>query len=215
MNYYEVYEAIDSRFLDLYSRIESPDLAQVEEARKELSNLSFRQFIDWHGPLATVMLIKHIKFEEIFDNLRRYRSETDCYKDFERMADSWPSDFVRKNIGKFARLYPEEFGVVLKAAKKSIEVPNDIEFLFNTGISYAYFYNTFKESSLWKESCDYPEVLFKCFEIFEKHGLCKWRIKTDFLYDIRPQWKIDQMVNPDRWTPYLVSEPGYATARDS
>ena len=148
MNYYEVYEAINSRFLDLYSRIESPDLAQVEEARKELSCLSFRQFIDWYGPLATVMLIKHIKFEEIFDNLRRYRSETDCYNDFERMADSWPFDFVWKNIGEFARLYPEEFGVVLKAAKKSIEVPNDIEFLFNTGVSYSYFYNTFKESSL-------------------------------------------------------------------
>ena len=100
MNYYEVYEAINSRFLDLYSRIESPDLAQVEEARKELSCLSFRQFIDWYGPLATVMLIKHIKFEEIFDNLRRYRSEADYYKDFERMADSWPFDFVWKNIGE-------------------------------------------------------------------------------------------------------------------
>lgn len=202
MDCYDVYDALDSEFLGLKLDLESNDELRRKSAIKKLGCRGFHQFICNYYDLGAVMIIRNFTADEIFINLSSFVDPmTQQIGDFGLISEYLPVSFVRSNFKQFLDLYPGKAHLIIKAAGIKIHYVEDLEFLLNNGIGYDRIITLFKKSILW-DYCSNVEILFRCIDVFLAHGAKKWQIQEDLLNERCRNWRVDEVLNRQRWEPY-------------
>ena len=202
MDDYDIYDALDTDFLNLKLDLESKDEERRKNAIERLRCRGFHQFICFYYNLGAVMIIRNFTVDEIFRNLSSFVDPmTKQIGDFSLISGYFPVAFVRSNFKKFLDLYPGQAQLLIKAAGIKIHYVEDLDFLLSAGISYDSLIRPFKQSDLW-EYCSNVEILFRCIDVFLKHGVKKSQIQKDLLNERCRNWQVDEVLNRQRWESY-------------